>query len=157
MANLTDSTNLTGTITLSKATGTKITLDTDKKYIDKDIELTINVPTTSATASGLTVSYGSGWISEGSTTVSDNNLIAANIKNGVTIFGVAGTYAGNTVLIADTLDSNGGTVRTITTTTDPIYLDTLSVTSNGSYVPTSGHYYSSVNVNVAGGSGSVSL
>ena len=44
MATLVDgSTNWEGTIAVSKQSGTKVTLDTDKKYIAKDIELTINV------------------------------------------------------------------------------------------------------------------
>ena len=81
----------------------------------------------------------------------DANLIASNIKNGVTIFGVTGNYASG-VLIEDSLDTNGGTIRTITTDT-PLYIDTLNVTSNGQYTPTTNHYYSTVNVNVAGGSG----
>lgn len=97
MAILNDSTNLTGTITLSKATGTKVVLDTDKKYLTKDIELTINAPTTTATANGATVSYGEGWITAGSTTVTDSNLVAGNIKSGTSIFGVTGTYTGPTI------------------------------------------------------------
>lgn len=101
MSNLTDGTNLTGTITLSKATGTKVTLDTDHKYLTKDIELTINTPTTTATANGATVSYGSGWITAGSTTVTDANLVATNIKQGTTIFGVTGTYTSDANATAD--------------------------------------------------------
>jgi len=122
MATLTDSTNLTGTITLSKATGTKVTLDTDKKYLTKDIELTINAPTTSATVSGATVSYGEGWISAGSKTVTDENLIASNIKKDVTIFGVTGTLESGSLAIEDFIDKNGGTIRTITTTNKPYIL-----------------------------------
>ena len=148
MATLTDSTNFTGTITLAKATGTSVVLDTAKTYLTKDIELTINAPTTTATASGLTVSYGSGWISAGSTTCSDANLIASNIKSGVTIFGVEGTNVSNTVLVSDTIDANGGTIRTITTTEDPIYLEVLNATSNGTYTPDTNHYYSEVEVSV---------
>ena len=113
MATLTDSTNLTGTITLSKATGTKVTLDTDKKYLTKDIELTINAPSSTITTNGATVSYTNGWVNAGSTTVTDSNLIPANIVNGVTIFGVTGNYTG--VVIDETPDGNGGTITTITT------------------------------------------
>lgn len=113
MATLTDSTNLTGTITLSKATGTKVTLDTDKKYLTKDIELTINAPSSTITTNGATVNYTNGWINAGSTTVTDSNLVPANIVSGVTIFGVTGTYTG--VVIDETPDANGGTITTITT------------------------------------------
>ena len=111
MATLTDSTNLTGTITLSKATGTKVTLDTDKKYLTKDIELTINTPTTTATANGLTVSYGEGWITAGSTTVADSNLIASNIKKDISIFGITGTYSGGgNITITDETNATGTTL-----------------------------------------------
>lgn len=126
MANLTDGTNLTGTITLSKATGTKVTLDTDSKYLTKDIELTINAPTTTATASGATVSYGDGWITAGSTTVTDANLVAGNIKKNVSIFGVIGTLDSGNIVITDTPDANGGTIRTITSVEDPVVLQTKS-------------------------------
>ena len=118
MATLTDSTNLTGTITLSKATGTKVTLDTDKKYLTKDIELTINAPSATITKNGATVSYTNGWVNAGSTTVTDSNLVPANIVSGVTIFGVTGTYTG--VVIDETPDANGGTITTITTGVDTL-------------------------------------
>lgn len=117
MATLTDSTNLTGTITLSKATGTKVVLDTDKKYLTKDIELTINAPTTTATVNGATVSYGTGWITGGSTTVTDSNLINSNIKKDITIFGVTGTYEG------DPLDLKGYTIKNI------VPLQTININS----------------------------
>lgn len=108
MATLTDSTNLTGTITLSKATGTKVTLDTDKKYLTKDIELTINAPSSTITTNGATVSYTNGWVNAGSTTVTDSNLIPANIVDGVTIFGVTGNYTGSepTELWEEIIDQN---------------------------------------------------
>lgn len=56
MATLTDSTNLTGSITITKASGTKIVLDTDKKYITKDIELTIDAQTATPAFTGGGVS-----------------------------------------------------------------------------------------------------
>ena len=155
MANLTDSTNLTGTITLSKATGTKVTLDTDHKYLSKDIELTINAPTTTATASGATVSYGEGWIAAGSTTVTDANLVAGNIKKNVSIFGVTGTLE-NSLTIADVANTTGVTAQITTdnvnislpqhsiyleftdstNTTIPLYYsDTLTSTALTAYAP----------------------
>lgn len=156
MANLTDSTNLTGTITLSKATGTKVTLDTDHKYLTKDIELTIDAPTTTATASGATVSYGEGWIAAGSTTVTDANLVAGNIKKDVSIFGVTGTLE-NSLTITDVANTTGITAQITTdsvsislpqhsiyleftdstNTTIPLYYsDTLTETALTAYTPT---------------------
>lgn len=71
MANLTDSTNLTGTITVSKATGTKVTLDTDHKYLNKDIELTINAQTAAPAFTGGGVS-GTASASATNATISDS-------------------------------------------------------------------------------------
>lgn len=56
MATLTNSTNFTGSITITKASGTKVTLDTDKKYITKDIELTIDAQTATPAFTGGGVS-----------------------------------------------------------------------------------------------------
>ena len=42
-------TNLSDTITINKKTGTVVTLDTDNKYVEKDIALTLNVKTGSVT------------------------------------------------------------------------------------------------------------
>ena len=147
MANLTDSTNLTGTITLSKATGTKVTLDTDHKYLTKDIELTIDAPTTTATASGATVSYGEGWIAAGSTTVTDANLVAGNIKKDVSIFGVTGTLE-NSLTITDVLNTTGVTAQITADNVDTLI--TKNVTTNGTYTAASDSAdgYSSVTVNV---------
>ena len=73
MATLTDSTNLTATITLTKASGTKVTLDTDKKYITKDIELTLNAQT-------ATPSFTGGGVS-GTATASATNATISNSTN----------------------------------------------------------------------------
>lgn len=83
MANLTDSTNLTGTITLTKASGTKVTLDTDKKYITKDIELTINAQTASPSFTG-------GGVSGTATASATNASISSSTNNsGVSIAAAA--------------------------------------------------------------------
>lgn len=83
MATLTDSTNLTGTITLSKATGTKVTLDTDKKYLTKDIELTINAQT-------ATPAFTGGGISGTATANATNASISSSTNNsGVSIAATA--------------------------------------------------------------------
>ena len=37
-----ESTNLTGSITLTKASGTAVTFDTQGQYLEKDISLTLN-------------------------------------------------------------------------------------------------------------------
>lgn len=54
--------------------------------------------------SGLTVSLrsgGEGGTERAKTTCTDSNLVAANIKSGVSIFGVTGTYSGPTVTVGD--------------------------------------------------------
>lgn len=45
MSNLVKDTAWTGTITLTKSSGTKITLPTSGTYLDRNIELTVNAPT----------------------------------------------------------------------------------------------------------------
>ena len=87
---LNDNTALDDTITITQRTGTKITLNTANKYVPKDIELTCDV--------------------------SDNNLTAGHIKNGVTILGVTGNYTGEGLLITETIDTHGGTIAEITAT-----------------------------------------
>lgn len=161
MGTLINDTNLVGVITLSKKTGTTVSLDTDKKYLEKDIVLTLNVeggsattpattitanPTISVNSSGLitattsktqsvTPTVNAGWVGSGTagtitvsgsntsqlatqatqtitpgttnqtiaagkyltgaqTIVGDSNLIAENIADGITIFGVQGTHQG---------------------------------------------------------------
>lgn len=88
MATLTDSTNLTGTITLTKASGTKVTFDTDKKYITKDIELTVNAQT-------ATPSFTGGGVS-GTATASATNATISNSTNnsGVSIAAAASATRG---------------------------------------------------------------
>lgn len=68
---LTEDTNLTGTVTLLKATGTKITFDTDQKYITKDIEITVNATTASPSFTGGVVS-GTATASATNATISDS-------------------------------------------------------------------------------------
>lgn len=51
-----ESTNLTGSITLTKASGTAVTFDTQGQYLEKDISLTLNAQTGSAaTPSDITI------------------------------------------------------------------------------------------------------
>ena len=83
MATLTDNTNLTGTITITKASGTKVTFDTDKKYITKDIELTVNAQT-------ATPAFTGGSVSGTATASSSNASISSTTNNsGVTIAAAA--------------------------------------------------------------------
>ena len=169
-------TTLYDTITVDKQNGTKVKLDTDKKYIEKDIELTINVqggsastPNTSITATpALSINSGTGVVTgavsktqsvtptvsagfvstgtAGNVTVSgsntlqlttqaaqtitpgttnqtiaagkyltgaqtiagDSNLVAANIAEGVSIFGVTGSYTSDANATASNI-ANGKT------------------------------------------------
>lgn len=49
-------TNMTTTVTLTKRTGTVLTLDTDKKYVEKDIALTLEAQSASPAFTGGTIS-----------------------------------------------------------------------------------------------------
>ena len=107
------------------------------------------------TASNLTVTAPSGYYSNaGTKTLSDQNLIANNIKKDVTIFGVTGTYEGEGGGIYQDQD---GYLVLAEDGSAPVQVDALNVTTNGTYTAQSGHAYSPVTVNVSGGgSGSVS-
>lgn len=62
---------------------------------------------------------------------------------------ITGTATGGGVLIEDTIDSHGGTIRTITTT-NQITIGQKSITQNGTYTASDDDYdgYSQVTVNV---------
>lgn len=60
---------------------------------------------------------------------------------------------GGTVTITDTLDTHGGTIRTITTDPAATIIEALNITQNGTYTPSSGHAYGPVVAAVAGGGG----
>lgn len=64
---------------------------------------------------------------------------------------IVGSATGGGVLIEDTTDSHGGTIRTITTT-NLVTLGQKSITQNGTYVASDDDYdgYSQVTVNVGG-------
>lgn len=89
---------------------------------------------TDLSASNLTVTAPSGYYaSSASKTLSDANLVAGNIKDGTTIFGVTGTYSGGSANI-----------------------QSLSVTQNGTYTASGGvDGYSPVTVNVSGGASNI--
>ena len=161
MSTMNNGTSWNDAVTINKQSGTKITLDTDSKFVAKDIELTINVqagsaktPNTAITANptlsinsstgvvtgtvsttkSVTPTISAGYVSTGSagtmtvsgsntlslstqaaqtitpgttnktiaagkyltgtqTIAGDSNLVAANIAEGVSIFGVAGTHS----------------------------------------------------------------
>lgn len=91
----------------------------------KGTKYTGNIPSKSSsdlTASVLTVTAPSGYYASNATkTLADSNLVAGNIKNGTTIFGVTGTYSGGggsglTLLGTSTLGSLSTSSTTATDT-----------------------------------------
>ena len=96
--------------------------------------------------------------------VTTTNLTAANIVSGVTVkvgdasdddcvASVTGTASSGAVIISDTTDPNGGTIRTITAG-NVVNLGIKTITTNGTYDPGDDSLdgYSEVTVNVSGGS-----
>ena len=91
-------------------------------------QMTVKAATTyTPTTSNQTIASGT-YLTGTQTIEGDADLVAGNIKDGVTIFGVTGTY-----------DGGGGGSTTI---------DELNVTANGTYTAQTGHAYSPVLVNV---------
>ena len=95
--------------------------------------------------------------------ISDTTATASDVASGKYFYTAAGaktqgtaTGGSGTAIIEDTLDANGGTIRSITTT-DEVTLTTKSITANGTYAASSDNVdgYSSVTVNVSGGGGLV--
>ena len=91
------------------------------------------------------------------TEVSDTTATASTVLSGYTAYGAdgqkfTGSASGGGVIIEDTTDSHGGTIRTITSAS-VVNLGTKSITSNGTYDASSDnlHGYSSLTVNVPGG------
>ena len=85
---------------------------------------TITPSTTSQTA------VSSGYYTGGNITVAgDSNLVAGNIKNGTTIFGVTGTYEGSGGSGGDTSMEDGLITRNITTYTN----DRVTTIGNGAF------------------------
>ena len=64
---------------------------------------------------------------------------------------------GGTVIITDTVDTHGGTIREITTDPAATIIEALNASQNGVYTAPSGKAYSPVNVNVSGGGGGYTL
>ena len=93
--------------------------------------------------------------------ISDTTAVAADVAAGKYFYLATGQKVqgsgsgggGGTVTIQDTTDSHGGTVRKITVSQNATVVESLSVTQNGTYTPSSGHAYGPVVVNVSGGGG----
>ena len=71
-------TNMTTTVTLTKRTGTVLTLDTDKKYVEKDIALTLEAQSASPAFTG-------GAISGTATATYTNASISTTNDSGVSV------------------------------------------------------------------------
>jgi hypothetical protein len=71
-------TNMTTTVTLTKRTGTVLTLDTDKKYVEKDIALTLEAQSASPAFTG-------GAISGTATATYTNASVSTTNDSGVSV------------------------------------------------------------------------
>lgn len=121
-----------GLITATASGSKSITPTVSAGYVSSGTAGTVSVSGTgtkqltkrtssSLTASGLTVTAPAGYYhSKASKTLTDSNLIADNIKKGVTIFGVTGTHEGGASVTTCTINvkftTNAGNCLTSATT-----------------------------------------
>ena len=129
----------TRSVSITSASGNTFTPTSGKNGITSiTVTPTNEARTVTPTTSQQTLSVNSGYSGNGTITVNavtssiDNNIMTGNIKNGVSILGVTGNYTGTTPT-----------------------LTTKNITQNGTYNASSDNAdgYSSVTVNVSGGSG----
>ena len=145
----------TGLITASYSSSSNVTPTVNPGYVETGTAGKISTAgnityqLTSQTAQTITPGTSNQTIASGlyltgtQTILGDENLIASNIKSGISIFGVEGTNAGGTTFIEDTLDTHGGTIRTITT--NQMVSGISTITTNGLHEIAS---YYSVSVSV---------
>lgn len=88
------------------------------------------------------------------TDVSDTTATTEDVLAGTYFYNAAGqkvegelSGGGGRVIIRDTTDSHGGTIRTITSD-EELYIDSLEVTENGTYTAPTGTAYDTVEVDV---------
>ena len=115
--------SFTPTITpgyITSGTAGNITVSGSNTY-----QLTGKAATTyTPTTTDQTISSGQ-FLTGTQTIKGDSNLVAANIAQGVTIFGVQGTHKGGATVIEEEDLVHGGTIVTVTDTID-LYTDTVT-------------------------------
>lgn len=116
MSTMNNGTSWNDSIAIDRATGTKITISTDKKYIEKDIELTINVQTGSASTPNTSITANPTLSLNASTgvvtaSVSKTQSVTPTVSAGFVSSGTAGTM---TVSGSKTLSLTTQAAQTIT-------------------------------------------
>lgn len=95
--------------------------------------------------------------------ISDTTAVASDVATGKTFYladgtKTTGTASAGSVVITDTTDSHGGTIRNISTTDAILLSPTLNITSNGTYTGETSPYkevWHEINVSVSGGGSNV--
>lgn len=116
MSTMNNGTSWNDAVTINKQSGTKITLDTDNKFVAKDIELTINVQAGSAATPNTTITVNPALSVDSSTGVVTANVnatesISPTVTAGYISTGSAGTM---TVSGSNTLSLSTQAAQTIT-------------------------------------------
>ncbi len=141
-------TNMTTTVTLTKRTGTVLTLDTDKKYVEKDIALTLEAQSASPAFSGGAVS-GTATATYTNAAVSTTNSSGVSVQAKGSADRAAVTYNG-TVNGWVTANS-GATAYVATTSATALTPETRYIT--GVTIGNSKNF----NITVPNGSGSITF
>jgi len=120
------------------------------------IDLTSDTVTADTLQNGVTAHDKSGTVIVGTAIRPEGTMSITENGSGIDVAQYASVdvnVSGSaTAVIRDTIDAHGGTIREITTD-EEIYIEPLSITSNGTYTASSGHAYDEVTVNVEGGGG----
>lgn len=123
MANATKNTNWDLTYTVDAAGDKTVSLDTDKKYVDRDIAVKVSVPAGGVTASGT---KGSGNVT------GTNCVLSTSDTSGVSVVG-KGTVTPKATITAGYVGAETKTATAVTSNTQTKYITEVTIGNSKSF------------------------